>query len=160
MDFYLLISVFLMILGLIGVFTAILPGTILVLAGIVLYGWGTGFTVISLKTLVLFGLLTLTGIIFDYAASFISAKKFKLSKAGFWGMILGGLIGFFVLSLVGLIVGQFLGILFGELFAGKGLWASLKAGGASIVGYLLSTMVNFLIAIVMVGYFTIKVLWK
>ncbi len=151
-------SVLLMIMGVIGIFVSFLPGTILVLAGMLLYAWKTGFTIISVGAIIVFGLLTLAGILFDYAASFISAKRFKLSKQGFAGMIIGGMIGFLILNLPGILVGQFLGILGGELFSGKDFWSSLKAGGVSIIGYFLSTAVNFLVALTMVIYFTVKVL--
>jgi len=158
MNLYLFFSVVLMILGIIGIFVAFLPGPILVLAGIVLYGWSTSFTVISLKVIVLFGILTLGGILFDYLASFVSAKKFNVSKAGTWGLIIGGVVGFLLLNLIGLIVGQFLGIMVGEIMSGKNLRTSLKSGTASLVGYLLSVMVNVIIVSIMVGYFSFVVL--
>ncbi|GAB6087382.1 DUF456 domain-containing protein [Alkaliphilus crotonatoxidans] len=158
MNIYLIISVILMILGVMGVFLSFLPGTLLVLAGMLFYGWGTNFQVITVNAILVFGLLTILGILFDYGASLISAKRFKLSKQGFWGMIIGGIVGFFIFNLVGVLLGQFLGILVGELFSGKNFWNSLKAGGAGIAGYLLSTMVNFLLAITMIAYFTLKVL--
>ncbi|MBM7614432.1 DUF456 domain-containing protein [Alkaliphilus hydrothermalis] len=158
MNYYLFFSVILIILGIIGIFVAFLPGPILVLAGIVLYGWSTSFTVISLKVIVLFGLLTLGGILFDYLASFISAKKFNVSKTGTWGLIIGGIVGFLLLNLIGLVVGQFLGIMAGEILSGKNLKSSIKSGTASLVGYVLSIIVNVIIVTIMMGYFSLVVL--
>ncbi|WP_026477728.1 DUF456 domain-containing protein [Alkaliphilus transvaalensis] len=156
MDYYLLISGIIIVLGIVGIFTAFLPGTLLVLAGIIFYGWSTDFTVISIKMIIFFGFLTLAGILFDYLASFISAKRYNISTKGIWGMLLGGVAGFFILSVIGMIIGQFIGILVGEILAGKNFKNSIKSGTASLVGYLLSTVVNIIIVGIMLGYFLFR----
>ncbi len=158
MNLYLIFSIVLIILGIVGIFTAFLPGTILVLTGIIIYGWATDFTIISIRIIIVFGFLTLAGILFDYLASFVSAKRYNISPKGIWGMVIGGIVGFFILNIVGIIIGQFIGILSGELLSGKNITSSLKSGTASLVGYFLSVMVNIIIVGIMVGYFSIKVL--
>ncbi|ABR49761.1 protein of unknown function DUF456 [Alkaliphilus metalliredigens QYMF] len=157
-NIYLILSTILILLGVAGIFMPALPGPILVLAGVFLYSYGTEFTVITLHWLVIFGILTLFSIIFDYVASFFTTKKFGASQLGVMGMIIGGIIGFFLLSIIGLIIGQVIGTFTGEVLSGKSLKSSLRIGGAAFFGYVLSIVVNVTIIGIMIGLFVFKVM--
>ena len=152
-DINLIISILLMIAGVAGIFISGLPGTILVFAGIAFYSWSTNFTILTLNVLIIFGILTIVSIALDYLSSIISVKKLGISKKGMWGMILGGILGFFVFNIVGLVIGQFLGVVAGELASGKKLLSSIKAGGISILGYFAGIIINIITVAIMMGYF-------
>ncbi|AKL94446.1 hypothetical protein CACET_c09390 [Clostridium aceticum] len=147
------ISFVLIILGVMGIFLPILPGPILVLVGIVLYGFVTDFAVISLYWIVLFSILTFITIVVDYLASFMTAKKFNVSSWGMIGMFIGGFSGLVILNVVGLIIGQVVGLTLGELLSGREWKESIKAGGAGVIAYFVSLVVKLLITAIVVGIF-------
>ncbi|MCC5910236.1 MAG: DUF456 domain-containing protein [Clostridiaceae bacterium] len=157
-NIYLIISIMLIILGTIGVFLPVIPGPILVLLGIVIYSFITDFSIVSLNWIVIFSVLTLLTIIVDYLASFISAKRFNVSKCGIVGMFLGGFIGLFILSIAGLLIGQTIGLIIGELMTGKELSTSIKSGSAGLIGYLASLIIKLIIVGIMLSIFTYLVL--
>lgn len=147
------ISFVLIILGILGIFMPVLPGPILILIGIVLYGFTTDFTVITFNWIVIFAILTFITILVDYLASFFTAKKFNVSTWGMIGMALGGFGGLIVLNVIGLLIGQVIGLIIGEVLSGKELIQAIKAGSAGVVGYIISLAVKILITGIMVGSF-------
>lgn len=158
-EVYFIISLILIIIGILGIFVPGLPGPILVMVGIFFYSFVTNFTIITIKWIIIFALLTLTTIVLDYISSLISAKKFGVSKLGIAGMIIGGIIGFITLNVIGLLAGQFLGIILGEILSGKNWLASIKSGGAGIIGYILGIAANTIIVGIMVSIFIYKIFW-
>jgi len=153
MNINFIISVLLMLAGVAGIFISGLPGTILVFSGIAYYSWTINFSIISVNMLILFGILTVISMALDYLSSLISVKKLGISQKGMWGMILGGILGFFIFNVIGMVLGQFLGIVIGELASGKKLFFSVKAGGISILGYFAGIAINIITAAIMLGYF-------
>lgn len=148
-----IISFVLIILGVLGIFIPVLPGPILVLMGIVLYGFITEFTVITFNWIIIFAILTFITIIVDYLASFFTAKRFNVSTWGMIGMILGGFGGLVILNVIGLLIGQVIGLILGEILSGKELVQAIKAGSAGVIGYIISLSVKILITGIMVGSF-------
>ncbi|KAB3534842.1 DUF456 domain-containing protein [Alkaliphilus pronyensis] len=151
--FYVLLSIILILFGTIGIFTAMLPGTILVLIGVFVYSWSTGFAIVSIKAIVIFSLLTLIGILADYFTSFLTAKKFGISRLGFIGMLVGGVVGLIMFNILGLLMGQFLGALLGELMSGKYISTAVKSGSAAILGYVISVFINVIIVGIILSSF-------
>lgn len=131
-------------------------GTLIILIGSILYALLTGFSIISLKTLVILLTLYLCGEVLEYVFVIIGSKKLGASNAAVFGAIIGGIlgailgVGFFG---VGLILGTFLGIFLGafivELIVHKDLIRSLKAGTGGILGRIGSIVVKVMIAIIM-----------
>ncbi|SDK69005.1 DUF456 domain-containing protein [Natronincola ferrireducens] len=155
---YMVVSFALIILGVVGIFMPIIPGPILVLLGITIYGFATEFAVVSLYWIVLFAIMTLITITADYLASFITAKRFQVSIWGMIGMFVGGFAGLAIMNVIGLIVGQVAGLVLGELLAGKEFIEALKAGSAGVIGYLTSLVVKVIVTAVMVGMFLYLIL--
>ncbi|SCY95003.1 DUF456 domain-containing protein [Alkaliphilus peptidifermentans] len=150
---YILISIVLILFGTVGIFTAMLPGPVLVLLGVVIYSWATGFAIISMKVIIFFALLTLIGILADYLASFITAKKFGISRLGFIGMMIGGIVGLIIFNILGLLLGQFFGAILGELLSGKYFSKAALSGSAAIIGYFISVLINITVVGIMLGFF-------
>jgi len=153
-----LVGVFLiMLVGLIGTVLPIIPGTVLILLAAFLYGLVEGFQVIGWPTLAL--LLVLT-VIATSADLWVSSVGAKVGGASGWSVVIGligGLIGFVVFNLLGAILGAVLGVLLTEIIR-LGDWRrALKAGSGWMVGWLLSTVVQLGLGLVMVAVFVWQV---
>lgn len=159
MEIAVIIGVWLLIfVGLLGTIVPILPGTVLVFGGILLYALYFGVETVGMTTLTLLGVAVALSFVIDLLASLYGAKRFGATRYGMWGSTLGGLLGLLLLSLPGLFFGLFLGAVLGEYFWGKKkLEEALHAGIGSILGFLGGTALKFLLALTMVVVFVVKV---
>ncbi|MEA3489400.1 MAG: DUF456 domain-containing protein [Candidatus Omnitrophota bacterium] len=133
-------------------------GTLLILVGTILYALMTGFSVITLKVLVILCALYLFGEVLEYVFIVLGAKNLGASNAAVFGAIIGGVLGavagtaFFG---VGLIAGTFLGIFLGaflvELILQRDLIKSMKAGTGGVLGRLGSIAAKLVIAFAMLS---------
>lgn len=150
--------VILILLSLIG-FAAIFFttfGTLVILLGAVLYAFMTGFSIVSLETLLVLLILYLCGEVLEYFFIIIGAKKLGASNAAVVGAIVGGILGailgagvFGIGLILGTLVGIFLGAFVVELILQKNLVKSLKAGSGGVLGRLASIVAKVIIAIIM-----------
>jgi uncharacterized protein YqgC (DUF456 family) len=155
---FFIISTILILIGMLGIFLPVLPGTWLVFAGTLLYAWGTNFQTISIGYILFFGVLAALAWGVDYLASLLTAKKYGTSKYGLIGSVLLGIIGLIFFSIPGLIIGQLLGVIIGELYFGKEMRGAVKSGIAVFIGYLLGNTIKIILCSVIVVIFYIKVL--
>lgn len=139
-------------------------GTLLILAGALLFSWMTGFGVLSISVLILLTGLYLLGEILDFLFTILGAKKFGASNRAVIGALLGGFFGsllgvsFFGIGIFpGMILGIFLGAFGMECLVRRDVKASLKAGVGGVVGVLGSVVVKVLIAVVMIGLLVTQV---
>jgi uncharacterized protein len=153
-----LIGLILNIIGIFGVILPALPGVVLNYAALVLLYLGKGDNQISLRTLVVFGILTFLVTLLDYILPLLGAKKYGASRIGVWGAALGMLVGTIFFPPFGIIFGLLIGAFLGELIAGKDQSQALKAGFATFLGSLTSIIVQLLLAIVMTIYFLIHLI--
>lgn len=137
-------AILLLVLGFIGCVAPILPGAIL--AYVALFCLIPTSECPSVKTFVIFGLITIAVTVADSIIPVIGAKKFNCSNSGMWGCIVGTVIGFFFLPF-GLILGPFLGAFIGELIAGKEVDAALYSGLGSFIGFLAGTLLKIIVCI-------------
>ena len=133
-------------------------GTLIIMAGSLIYATLTNFSVLTGKHIILLFTLYLCGEVLEYAFIIIGAKKFGASNAAVVGALVGGILGATLgagFLGIGLILGTFLGIFMGaflvELTIHKDLIKSLKAGAGGIVGRAGSIATKLLIAIVMLA---------
>lgn len=156
---YLILSIVLIIVGIVGIFVPTIPSVILVLVGIFLYAYKTNFAVVSMDYIILFSILTVITIFLDYLTTLILAKKHHMSTSNIIGMFLSGLIGFMILNVVGLIIGQAIGIIVFELISGEGWIKSFKKGGVSFLGYFMSITIKVFVVALMISIFAFKVIF-
>jgi uncharacterized protein len=154
--FIIFIVAVLMIVGLLGSILPLVPGSPLILAGVFIYSWYTGFLIIGWKTLLVLGILTLLSESLDHLASVAGARKYGAGKWGMLGAFLGGIAGIFFGGIIGILVGPLLGAIFGELFHGAKLEASLRIGWGTFIGFLMGTLGKFIIALIMIGLFLLS----
>lgn len=154
MDIFLtIIGFFLMLLGIIGSFLPVIPGPItswfgllfLYLTKVVPNDWTfLGITLI----------VALAVFILDYIIPAMGTKRYGGSKYGIYGTTIGLIIGLIFLGPFGIIIGPFLGALIGELtFAEKDASSAFKAAFGSFLGFLFSTLLKFVVALIYLGFF-------
>ncbi|GAA1151880.1 DUF456 domain-containing protein [Nocardioides aquiterrae] len=133
-----LIAALVIAVGLVGILVPILPGSILVVAGVV--GWAiavggpTAWAVAGVATA-----LVVAGTVVKYVVPGRRLQVAGIPATTQWAGVLLGVVGFFVVPVVGLFLGFALGIYLAELarVGSKQAWPStlhsLKAVGLSIV---------------------------
>lgn len=103
--------------------------------------------------------LTLGAIAVDYFASMYGAKKFGATWRGILGAFVGGFVGIFF-SLPGIIIGPFLGAVVFELLGGYELDKASRAGLGAILGTFAAVIGKCAICAMMIGLFTVDVIWR
>ncbi len=133
-------------------------GTLMILAGAVLFSWMTGFSILSIPVLAGLAALYLLGEMLDFLFTVVGAKKFGASNRAVLGAVVGGFIGsilgasFFGVGVFpGLLFGIFLGAFAVECMLRRDFGASFKAGLGGVVGVLGSVVVKAIIAFGMIG---------
>lgn len=153
----LVLTLVVVLIGLIGIVLPIIPGTILIFLAVFVYALVDGFQAVGWPTLLALGLLTVVATTADIWASSIGAK---MSGASGWSVVvglLGGLAGFVVFSLPGAIIGAILGVLLTEIIRVGDWKQALKAGSGWVIGWVLSTVFQLCIGLVMVAVFVWQV---
>jgi uncharacterized protein len=160
MDSILLFLSFLcMIVGLLGSFLPVLPGPPISWLGLVLL-YLTEAIPTSYLLLGITGVVALVVAILDYVIPAQGTKRFGGTTYGIWGTNIGLLIGLIAPIPFGFIVGPFLGALIGELIAeANNPQKALKAATGSFMGFLASTFMKFVVAIIFFGIYIAKV-WE
>lgn len=154
--FLLVFCFLLMLAGMAGIILPILPGTILIFAGALIYAIFTNFEKITVNLTIILGILTLLTLLTDYLSSSLGAKKYGASKWGAFGAFIGGIIGIFLASTTGLIpiiLFPILGTILAELLSGKERKQIIKASFGTLIGFIFGSFFKIVIAIIMIGLF-------
>jgi uncharacterized protein YqgC (DUF456 family) len=145
-------AVILIGVGLVGIVLPALPGTILILGGLVLAAWADGFDRVGPWMLVLIGVIGAASYAVDFVAAAFGAKHLGASKRAMAGAAIGTVLGLFF-GFAGVILGPFLGAVAGELTEHRDWKRVGKAGMAAWLGFAIGTAVKVAIAFVMLGLF-------
>src|SRR5438094_4541514 len=89
-----------------------LPGLWVMLAGILAYGWLTGFRSVGVATIAIVLGLAFLGEIIDNWLGFYYAKRYGGSTRSGWGALIGGIVGAIIgvpVAIIGTGIGAFLG---------------------------------------------------
>ncbi len=124
----------------------------LIFGGVLLAAWIGDFQRISVFTVVVLAVLAVVGIVIDYIAAAISAKRAGASKQGIVGAAIGTVAGIFT-GLWGLLFMPLMGAAIGEFIAHKDAFRAGKVGAATWFGLLIGTAIKLAIAFTMVGVF-------
>jgi uncharacterized protein YqgC (DUF456 family) len=142
----------LMVLGLAGTVLPVLPGTLLVWAGIVLGAWIDDFARISMTTLAVITVLAVLAWALDYAAGWMGAQRAGASKQALVGAAVGTVLGLFM-GVVGVLFMPLVGAALGEYLARKDHGRAAKVGVATWVGIVVGLVAKVVISFIMVGIF-------
>lgn len=150
-----LIIVLAILAGIIGIAGSILPGlpgTPFSWVGmLILYIWGNGTNAagdpMSLKILMIWGVVVLIVSVIDYVVPMYFTKLTGGSKYAEKGALIGLFAGI-ILTPVGMILGSFLGAFIAELlYAKKDAASSLKAAVGSFIGFIAGTGIKTIAAV-------------
>ena len=149
------LAALLVVLGIVGLLLPVLPGTPLLLAGLVLAAWTEGFAHVGWGTLALLGAIAFLGYFIDFAAGAFGAKRFGASRAGIAGAAVGALVGLFF-GLPGVLLGPFVGAVAGELLvARRNPEAAERAGVGAALGLAFGAAAKLALAFTMLGIFAL-----
>jgi len=150
-------AVLLILVGVVGALLPVLPGIPLIFGGILIAAWIGDFQQISALTVVVMAILAVFGIVIDYVAAAVSAKKAGASRQGVIGAAIGTIVGVFT-GLWGLLFMPLAGAAIGEFIAHKDMFRAGKIGAATWFGLLVATAVKLAVAFTMVGVFVASLL--
>jgi hypothetical protein len=141
-----------------------LPGLWVMMAGILGYGWLTGFRTVGVGTIGLVLGLAFLGEILEAWVGFRSARRYGGSRRAGWGALVGGIAGAivgvpvpFIGSVIGAFVGSFAGAVLFELSASRQMTTAVGAGWGAVVGRALAAALKIALGLVigLVGLFAV-----
>ncbi|WP_158881606.1 DUF456 domain-containing protein [Rhodanobacter sp. L36] len=144
--------------GLAGAILPALPGIPMIFGGIWLAAAVDHYRHLGLWWLLIIGALGAIGVIADFAASAMGAKRVGASKLALWGAMAGTIVGMF-LGIPGLVFGPFVGAIAGELASGNSVLRSAHVGIGTWIGLLFGTLLKLVMSLVMVGLFGLAMLF-
>jgi uncharacterized protein YqgC (DUF456 family) len=147
-----ILAIALILLGAIGTVLPALPGTALILGGILLGAWIDDFTRVGPLVLTLIGVLALLAWVLDYVAGLMGAKKAGASRQALIGAALGTVLGIFM-GLVGVLFMPLVGSAVGEYIARRDEKNAVKVGVATWLGIIAGLLAKVVLACMMIGVF-------
>lgn len=159
--------------GLAGTVLPALPGTLLILGGIVLGAWIDGFSRVGTITLSVIATLAVLAWVLDYVAGLLGAKKAGASRLALLGAAVGTVVGIFM-GLVGVLFMPLVGAAVGEYWAQRQVQAAgaaaparvgvaeqkaLQVGVATWLGIMVGLLAKVVIGCVMVGIFIVALIF-
>lgn len=103
-----------MLIGLGGTILPILPGILLMWAGVIGYGFFAGFDPFGLIIIAMVTALAAASVALGVVLPKQAAEAAGASSRSQWAAVLGAIVGFFVIPVVGVIVGAVVGIALAE----------------------------------------------
>ncbi len=150
-------SVALIVIGLVGTVLPALPGTALVLAGIVLGAWIDDFTRVGPWALGAVTAMAVLAWVLDYVAALLGARRAGASRQALLGAALGTVVGLFM-GLVGVLFMPLVGAAAGEYLAQRDERQAMKVGVATWLGLLAGLLAKVVLAFMMIGVFVAALL--
>lgn len=147
-----ILCVALILLGLAGTVLPLLPGTLLVWAGIVLGAWIDDFTRVGVGTVVVVSVLAVVAWGLDYVAGLMGAQRAGASRQALVGAAVGTVLGLFM-GLVGVLFMPLVGAATGEYLARKDEARALHVGVGTWIGIMVGLIAKVVLAFIMVGIF-------
>ena len=149
--FIAILGALLVIVGLLGTFIPMLPGTPISYVGLLLLLLIPGCT-LTWKFFLIWGIIVVVLQVLNYFIPIWGVNKFGGTKYGHLGSVLGVIVGLFAGPL-GIIIGPFVGAVLGELLGGMSFEMSLKAGLGSFVGTFVGMVLGIIVAAILTFYY-------
>ena len=146
------LALLLVAVGVAGTVIPGLPGTVLVLAGLILAAWMDGFSRVGAGSVAVLVGLTLLAYAADFIAGALGAKRSGASTRAAAGAGLGALVGLFF-GIAGVLIGPFLGAVLGELSLHGNLERAGRAGIGAWLGMAVGTAVKVSLVFMMIAVF-------
>ncbi len=152
-----LLSTALIVIGLAGIVLPALPGTILVLAGIVLGAWIDDFTRVGWIAITAVTILAIVAWVLDYVAALLGAKRVGASRLAMLGAAVGTVLGIFM-GLVGVFFMPLVGAAVGEYLSRRNSEQAMRVGIATWMGIIAGMLAKFVLAFMMIGIYVVALL--
>ena len=147
-----IIAALFMLLGIIGSFLPVLPGPVTSWLGLLIAHF-TDAIPMNKSFLIITFIIAVAIWVLDYIIPAIGTKRFGGTKYGVIGTTIGLIVGLLAPIPGGIIIGPFVGALIGELINKNDTKTATKAAFGSFIGFLTSTFIKFVVAIVYLGLF-------
>lgn len=152
-----MVVVSLFIIGFVGTALPVLPGTLIVFAGVVIHRLWLGEASVSWTFTAIAGALAAFSLVVDLVASWWGAKRFGAGMKGALGALLGGIVGLFF-GLPGLLLGPLIGAVAFELIERRPLREAARAGFGTLVGGILAFAAKMMCSLAIIGGFFLALL--
>lgn len=153
-----LVSLFLIVIGVFGCVVKGIPGTPFSFLGLVVLNLSQGGSLFSILPLVLGGVLVLMVWIPDFFVPWWHEKMYEVSHTTTWGGLLGMMAGFFIFPPAGIVVGIILGSVIGEMIAKKEMRRKLDEEGFSIGGVMTAMITKLSVSAVLTYYYFLNLI--
>jgi uncharacterized protein len=156
----------LILVGIAGTVLPVLPGTVLVIAGIVWGAWLDGFTRVPVWVVVVCAVIGAIAFATDYVAAALGAQRVRASGWAVAGAAIGTVLGILA-GFIGVLFLPLVGAVLGEWFAQRKKTAehlvddkdhhtrAMKVGVATWIGMAIGTAVKLALTFMMVGAFLV-----
>lgn len=142
----------LVLVGLAGTVLPVIPGALLIFAGLFVAAMADDFTRVGWVGLGFIGALGALSMVADFIASVMGAKRVGASPQALFGAAAGGIIGLFF-GIPGMLLGPFFGAVLGEFLARRRLAQAGRVGLGTWLGLVAAAVVKVVIATLMVATF-------
>jgi uncharacterized protein len=156
--FLLIISALFIVLGLFGSVLPILPGPPLSWLGLLILHLSKAVQM-NTTLIIITGITAIIISVLDYMIPVIGTKKFGGTKYGMIGTSIGLVIGLISPIPGGIIFGPIIGAYIGEILNKSDSKLAIKAALGSFIGFIASTFIKFIVAIIYLGIY-INTVWK
>ena len=151
-------GVALVVAGIAGIVFPVLPGHVLIFAGLLMAAWANDFTRVGPWTLAIIAVVGIVSYFVDFAAAALGARQVGASRSAVAGAALGTLLGI-PFGLPGVILGPLVGAVLGELSVHRQFGRATGVGLAAWIGFLIGTVVKVALAFLMIGIFLVALFW-
>jgi uncharacterized protein YqgC (DUF456 family) len=153
------LGVALLAAGVAGLALPVLPGAVLLVAGVVALAWAGDFAILGWGTVAFAGVMGLAITAVDWAASLLGAKAFGASRWAVVGSAVGLVVGLF-LGLPGIILGPAVGALAFEYARNPDFQRALQAGLGAFLGFVVGSVLKVTMAFALVGVVALRYLLR
>jgi uncharacterized protein YqgC (DUF456 family) len=144
-DLLTLVAYLLIILGLVGAILPILPGSVLIWLGALLWAWVDGFQAVGWPTLAVLGVLMVLAWTSDLVLTTLGTRKAGAS----WKAVVVPVIG----TILGTILGALIGILLIEYYDKRDWGQAYRASKAYVLGSLAGRALELVLSLFMIVIF-------
>jgi uncharacterized protein YqgC (DUF456 family) len=152
------LSAVLIAVGVAGTVLPALPGTALVLGGILLGAWIDDFSRVGWGSLGAITFLAVLAWVLDYVAGLLGARRAGASRQALIGAGVGTVVGLFM-GLVGVLFMPLVGAALGEYLARRDQRQALTVGVSTWIGIMVGLIAKVVLAFVMIGIFVVALLF-
>jgi uncharacterized protein YqgC (DUF456 family) len=149
------LGVALLVAGVAGLVAPVLPGALLLLAGVAALAWAGDFAILGWGTVGFAGAVVLVMVAVDWAASVLGAKAFGASRWAVIGSGVGLLAGLF-LGLPGILLGPAVGALVFEYAKDPNFGRAARAGAGAFIGFVVGSVLKVVLAFVLLGVVALR----